>query len=512
MKFPDKHDHTRNGNMSPRCEFSGPSASSTISPPPASASSSVSTSEACARLLDVKARLQAISIAQTNVHDGQLSRRRQPISAPTLDASAFPHLVDRIAHFSPPPTILAIASTSLSFRARLLPRLYAHVSLLTSRDDTITLRSTAGTAIAGHKHRPAADWDAPTEAPPPLPGPARVLDLHPGRSITTLPPGVLSLVSPSIVRLQCGELSPGQRPFGHFMRLHFPSDITRSDVAPLDASRSETSSEPGTEIKLVVLVQRDIWLDPIQWRFDARVRTLVVHFSKTWCTGYRQNPCFAVPHLPVWKGRVGGGEVTMAKGAARSYKDDATPTQVPQTEAIVDRRHRGPPSPSTLTVDLRHSTQSRPLHLPPSHTHSSSDLPSFPLPTPSFSSTSETPSSASETQAADADAREVVLIFRYLDGVQLPPLVHALAGIVAEACRPHSGETRLTIVGDTDDAGWLARVVRDMRARLDYYEDDRVEFDGTCPVSLVGLDEYAARVGGEGWALETDAGYRFVGG
>jgi hypothetical protein len=303
----------------------------------------------------------------------------------SLDHTAFPHLIDRIAHFAPPPTIFAIASTSRALRARLLPQLYAHVSLLTSRDDTYTLRSAAGTVLSGHAHRPSATWE---EGGPPLPGATRILDLHPGRSHPFLPPGVMTLVKPEVVRLRLAELFARARPVGHFMRLHTPVE---------------------TEVRLVVMVERDVWLDVREWRFDARVSTLVVHFSRAWCTGYRQNPGRALPRL-------------------RNTKE-----------------------------------------------------------------------------------REIVLIFEYLDGVQVPALVPALAGIVAEACRPHSAETRVTIVGDTDDRGWLAGVVGAMRAQLGEYEDDRVEFDDTCPLTLVSRAEYAARVGATGWAIETDPAYRHVG-
>ncbi|BEJ13966.1 hypothetical protein CspHIS471_0311400 [Cutaneotrichosporon sp. HIS471] len=308
---------------------------------------------------------------------------------PTLDHSAFPHLIDRIAHFAPPPTIFAIASTSRALRARLLPKLYAHVSLLTSRGDTYTLRSAAGTTLSGHAHRPETMWNE-NDLPrlPDLPGPTRVLDLHPGRSCPYLPPGVIRLVQPTVVRLRLVELFAQTRPLGRFMRLHSPVD---------------------NEIRLVVMVEHDVWLDVDEWRFDAPVSTLVIHFSRAWCIGYRQNPGFALPHLP---------------------------------------------------------------------------------------STKE---------------REIVLIFDYLEGVRTLTLVPALADIVANACRPHSAETHVTIVGDTDDAGWLERTVSSMRAQLDAYEDDRVEFDGTCPLTLVSRAEYTARIGGEAWAIETDPSYRYIG-
>ncbi|BEI83111.1 hypothetical protein CcaverHIS002_0309790 [Cutaneotrichosporon cavernicola] len=342
--------------------------------------SSVINSERTIRLeADVDAHLRALSLA--NSHTGASASR-----TPALDHSAFPHLIDRIAHFAPPPTIFAIASTSRALRARLLPKLYAHVSLLTSRGDTYTLRSAAGTTLSGHAHRPDTMWNE--DDLPRLPGPTRVLDLHPGRSCPYLPPGVIRLVKPTMVRLRLVELLAQTRPLGRFMRLHSPVD---------------------NEMRLVVMVERDVWLDVDEWRFDAPVSTLVVHFSRAWCTGYRQNPAFALPHLP---------------------------------------------------------------------------------------STKE---------------REIVLIFDYLEGVRTLALVPALADIVAHACRPHSAETHVTIVGDTDDTRWLERTVSAMRAQLDAYEDDRVEFDGTCPLNLVSRAEYAARIGGEAWAIETDPSYRHIG-
>lgn len=112
---------------------------------------------------------------------------------------------------------------------------------------------------------------------------------------------------------------------------------------------------------------------------------------------------------------------------------------------------------------------------------------------------------------ADDELRDIVLIFEYIDGVQIQPVSLALACIVMAACRPHSGETRITLVGDTDNQGWLDSVVSGMRTQLGYYEDARVEFDGACPVALVSLDEYAAGVGAETFALETDPAYRYMG-
>ncbi|CAK9780539.1 hypothetical protein CC85DRAFT_124700 [Cutaneotrichosporon oleaginosum] len=314
---------------------------------------------------------------------------------PTLDHTAFPHLVERIAHFAPPPTLFAIASTSRALRARLLPKLYAHVSLLTSRGDTYTLRSAAGTSLKGHVHCTAKTWGKEPgvgRGPPPLPGSTRVIDLHPGQSLIHFPPAILTLVQPEVIRLRISlaEMYDSVRPTGRFMHLH--------DSGPADIAR-----------RLVVMVERDVWLDDCMWFFDAPVPVVVAHFSRAWCTGYRQNPGSALPRLP--------------------------PTKT----------------------------------------------------------------------------REIILIFDYLDGVQIPTLVPALARIVAEACRPHSAETSVTIVGDTDDAEWLNRVVGDMRAQLDHYEDDRVEFDGTCPLTLVSRAEYAAKVGGTQWAIETDPAYRYVG-
>ncbi|GMK53573.1 hypothetical protein CspeluHIS016_0101590 [Cutaneotrichosporon spelunceum] len=326
-------------------------------------------------------RLAALSLTSSIAGN---SASQKP--TPTLDHNAFPHLIDRIAHFAPPPTIFAVASTSRALRARLLPKLYAHVSLLTSRGGTYTLRSAAGTTLSGHTHRPESVWnelDLPV-----LPGRTRVLDLHPGRNCPYLPPGVLLLVKPAMVRLHLAEMFTHARPSGHFMRLHSPVNH---------------------KVRLIVLLGRDVWLPMREWRFDAPVSTLVIHFSRAWCAGYRQNPVFAIPRLPWIK------------------------------------------------------------------------------------------------------EREIVLIFDYLEGVRMAALVPALAKIVANACRPHSAETRVTIVGDMDDPGWLERTVSSMREQLDEFEDDRVEFDGTCPIVLVSRADYAARIGGEAWAIETDPSYRYIG-